>query len=137
LIAEAGGTVSVVAKAGLEGKAELDSEIAYNKDRFSVDASAYVGGAVVLGAALKATVFAEAGVWKFKVRTEKTWTLAQGKFDTDLKLGVRLPLHYDSVDGFRMPKLSDIKPEPAELNIDAKKMLGKLFGDTTPKEREV
>ena len=137
LIAEVGGTISIVAKAGLEGKAELDGEIAYSKDRFSIDASAYVGGGVVLSAALNATLFAEAGVWKFKVRTEKTWTLAEGKFDTDLKLGVRMPLHYDSVDGFRMPKLSDVKPEPAELNLDAKKMLGKLFGDTTPKEREV
>ena len=137
LIAEVGGTISIVAKGGLEGKADLDGEIAYSKDRFSIDASAYVGGGVVLSAALNATLFAEAGVWKFKVRTEKTWMLADGRFDTGLKLGVRMPLHYDSVDGFRMPKLSDIKPEPAELDIDPKKMLGKLFGDTTPKEREV
>lgn len=136
LIAEVGGTISVTAKAGLEGKAELGGEINYSKDRFSVDASAFVGGGVVLSAALNATLYAEAGVWKFKVRTEKTWTLKEGRFDTGLKLGVRMPLHYDSIEGFRMPKLSDIKPEPEKLDVDPKAMLGKLFGDTTPQERE-
>ena len=136
LVAEVGGGLNVEAKAGLEGKAELGGEIAYSKDRFSVDASAYIGGSVVLAAALKARVYAEAGVWKFKVRTEKTWTLLGGKFDTGLQLGVRMPLHYDSVEGFRMPQLSDIKPEPAELKLEPGKMLGKLFGDTTPEEKE-
>ncbi|WP_460163876.1 eCIS core domain-containing protein [Pseudomonas sp. S2_F03] len=70
-IAEVGGGLNVEARAGLEGKAELAGEIAYSKDKFSVDASAYIGGSVVLAAALNARVYAEAGVWRFKVRTEK------------------------------------------------------------------
>jgi hypothetical protein len=136
LIAEVGGGLNIEARAGLEGKAELGGEIGYAKDRFSVDASAFIGGSVVLAAALNARVYAEAGVWKFKVRTEKTWKLLGGKVDTGLSLGVRMPLHYDSVEGFRIPKISDIKREPAELNIDAQKMLANLFGGTTPEERE-
>jgi hypothetical protein len=136
-IAEVGGGLNVEARAGLEGKAELAGEIAYSKDKFSVDASAYIGGSVVLAAALNARVFAEAGVWRFKVRTEKTWKLLGGTFDTGLSLGVRLPLHYDSIDGFRMPKLSDIKPEPAQLNLDPSKMLSNLFGNATKEEHEV
>lgn len=92
---------------------------------------------MVLDAALKARVYAEAGVWRFKIRTEKTWKLLDGKFDTDLKLGVRLPLHYDSIDGFRMPRLSDIKPEPAQLNLDPSKMLSNLFGNAKSEEHEV
>ncbi|BAK76592.1 hypothetical protein NH8B_1775 [Pseudogulbenkiania sp. NH8B] len=136
-IAEVGGGLNVSAKAGLEGKAELSSEIAYSKDKFSVDASAYIGGNVVLAAALCARVYAEAGVWRFKVRTEKSWELLGGKFDTGLGLGVRLPLHYDSVEGFRMPRLSDIKPEPSELKLDPSRMLSSLFGDANKSdERE-
>jgi hypothetical protein len=137
VIAEAGAGLSVEARAGLEGKAELAAEINYAKDRFSVDADASIGGAVVLDAALKARVYAEAGVWRFKVRSEKVWTLAGGHFDTGLKLGLKLPLHYDSVEGFRMPKLADVKREPEKLDIDAARMFGKLADDTTPVEKEL
>ncbi|KPC51529.1 eCIS core domain-containing protein [Amantichitinum ursilacus] len=136
LIGEVGGGISVHASAGLEGKAELASEIAYTKDRFSVDASGYIGGGLILAASLHAHLYAEAGVSIFKVRTEKDWELLGGKLDTGLSLGVRMPLHYDSVDGFRMPKLSDIKREPAELNIDTTDLIGRLLGKTTPKEVE-
>lgn len=135
-IAEVGGGLNVEASAGLEGKAELGGEIAYAKDKFSVDASAYIGASIVLAAKLNARVYAEAGVWKFKVRTEKTWELLGGKFDTGLSLGVRMPLHYDSVEGFRMPKLSDIKPEPAELSLSPSDMLGNLFGKASTEEHE-
>lgn len=136
LIAEVGGGLNVEASAGLEGKVELGGEIGYSKEKFSVDASAYIGGQVVLAAKLNARVYAEAGVWKFKVRTEKTWELLGGKFDTGLSLGVRMPLHYDSVDGFRMPKLSDIKPEPADLKLSPSKMLSSLFGNASSAEKE-
>lgn len=136
LIAEVGGGLNVGASAGLEGKVELGGEIGYSKDKLSVDALAYIGGSVVLAAALNARVYAEAGVWKFKVRTEKTWKLAGGTFDTGLSLGVKLPLHYDSIDGFRMPKLSDIKPEPEKLDLNPSKMLENLFGGATTEERE-
>lgn len=136
LIAEVGGGLNVEANAGLEGKAELGGEISYSKDKFAVDALAYIGGSVVLAAALKARVYAEAGVWKFKVRTEKTWKLADGKFDTGLNLGVKLPLHYDSIDGFRMPKVSDIKPEPEKLELNPSKMLENLFGNAKSEEQE-
>jgi len=36
-----------------------------------------------------------------------------------------------------MPKLSDIKPEPAQLNLDPSKMLSNLFGNATKEEHEV
>jgi len=135
-IAEVGGGLSVEATAGLEGKAELSSEINYAKDIFNVDASAYIGGRVILSAGLNAHVYAEAGVWKLKVRTDKYWDLAHTNFDTGLSLGVRLPLHYDNQNGFRMPSLSDIKPEPANLDISPSQMLGKIFGDAKSTEKE-
>ena len=106
-IAKVGGGLSVEAHAGLKGKAELGGTIAYSKDRFSVDASAYVGGSVELGAALKANVFAEAGVWRFKVRTEKSWTLKEATFDTGLTLGrappaaLRQPRRFSHAPGLR------------------------------------
>ncbi|MFM0225682.1 eCIS core domain-containing protein [Paraburkholderia dipogonis] len=136
MVAEVGGGLSVDARAGLKGKAELGGEINYAKDRFSVDASAYIGGSIELGAALRAKVFAEAGVWKAKVRTEKIWTLKETKFDTGLTLGLRMPLHYDSVEGLRPPALADIKPEPPELKVDPGKLLGHLFGAAKSEEKE-
>ena len=118
------------------GSAEDGGEIAYRKDRFSIDASAYVGGKVILQAGLKAMLYAEAGVWRFKVRTEKTWELAKYSLDTGLQLGIRMPLHYDSIDGFRMPSLSDITPEPATLDISPSNILSSLFTNAPSKERE-
>ncbi|WCM54378.1 DUF4157 domain-containing protein [Pseudomonas sp. WJP1] len=126
-IAEAGGGLNVVATAGLQGKVDLGGEIAYSKEKFIIDASAYIGGSIVLTAKLNARLFAEAGVSTLKVRTEKTWELLGGKFDTGLSLGVRMPLHYDSVEGPRMPTLSDIKAEPAQLDLNPSKMLDNLF----------
>lgn len=136
LIAEVGGGLNVTLGAKLNGKAELGAEIAYSKDKFAVDAEAYVGGSLELEAVLRARIYAEAGFSVFSVRTEKSWDLLGGTFPTGLNLGVRMPLHYDSVDGFRMPKLADIKPEPASLSLDPSKMLGSLFSQTQPKERE-
>lgn len=137
LIAEAGAGLSVEARAGLEGKAELGGEINYAKDRFSVDALASIGGGIVLSASLNARVYAEAGVWRFKVRTEKIWELASRRFDTGLSLGLKLPLHYDSVDGFKMPALADIKRTPEALDLDAPNMFGKLIDSSPPtKEKE-
>jgi hypothetical protein len=135
-IAEAGGGLNVEAGAELQGKAELASEINYAKDRFSIDASAYIGGKVILSAGLNAHVYAEAGVWRFKVRTDKYWELGKAQFDTGLSLGVRLPLHYDSQDGFRMPSLSDIKPEPATLDLSPSRLLDKLFTEAPSREKE-
>ncbi|WP_426211288.1 DUF4157 domain-containing protein [Massilia sp. TWP1-3-3] len=136
VLGSVGGGLSVSATAGLEGKAELASEINYAKDRFSIDASAYVGGKVILGAGLDARVYAEAGALGISVRTEKVWNLAKTSLDTGLALGMRLPLHYDSVDGFKMPSLSDIKPEPANLDINPSRMLEKLFGDAKSSEKK-
>ena len=137
LVAEAGAGLSVEARAGLEGKAELGAEINYAKDRFSVDALASIGGNIVLSASLNARVYAEAGVWRFKVRTEKIWELASRRFPTDLSLGLKLPLHYDSVDGFKMPTLADVKRTPEALDLDAPNMFGKLIDSSPPtKEKE-
>lgn len=136
LIAEAGGGVSVEANAELQGKAELQGEIDYAKDRFSIDASAYIGGKVLLTAGLHAHVYAEAGVWRLKVRTDKFWELGKASFDTGLSLGVRLPLHYDSQDGFRMPSLADIKPEPDKLDVDPGRMFDRLLGQAKTTEKE-
>lgn len=136
LIAEVGGGLDVSATAGLEGKAELASEIAYSKDKFSVDASAYIGGIIILVAGLNARVYAEAGVWRFKVKTEKVWELAKYNLNTGLQLGIRVPLHYDSIEGFRIPSLSDIKPEPPKLNIDPSNLLSNLFHNARNEEHE-
>jgi hypothetical protein len=135
-VAEVGGELGVKARAGLEGKVELGAEIAYRKDRFSIDAHAYIGGKLILEAGLNAMLYAEAGVWKFKARTEKTWKLSTYTINTGLQLGIRLPLRYDSVEGFRIPSLSDIKPEPATLDIQPSNILSSLFSSAQSSERE-
>ena len=135
-IARVGGGLSVEAHAGLKGQVDLGGDINYSKDRFTINAKAKIGGAVEIGAALKANVFAEAGVWKFKVRTDKEWTLKEKTFDTGLSFAASMPLYYDSVSGFRMPQVSDIKPEPPQIKLDAESLLSKVFRAADSKEKD-
>jgi hypothetical protein len=136
-IAEVGGGLSVYATAGLEGKAELGGEIGYEKDRFSIDAKAYVGGKISLEAGLNAHAYAEAGVWKLKVRTEKEWNLAKTRLDTGLTIGMEMPLHYDSESGFRMPALSDLKLVPEKIDLNPSHMLEQLFSRSKTAEKDI
>jgi hypothetical protein len=134
-IAEVGGGLSVYATAGLEGRAELGGEIGYEKERFSIDAKAYVGGKISLEAGLNAHAYAEAGVLALKVRTEKEWNLAKTRLDTGLTIGMEMPLHYDSQSDFKMPALSDIKLVPEKIDLDPSHLLEQLFGRSKASEK--
>jgi hypothetical protein len=134
-IAEVGGGLSVYATAGLEGKAELGGEIGYERDRFSIDAKAYVGGKITLEAGLNAHAYAEAGVLALKVRTEKEWNLAKTQLETGLTIGMELPLHYDSQSDFKMPALSDIKLVPEKIDINPSHLPEQLFSRSKSSEK--
>ncbi len=138
LVAEVGGGLSVKATAGLEGAITLEGDIQYAKEKFSVDVKAAIGGGVVLDAELGAHVYAEAGVWKLKVRTDKYWKLGSTRFDhRPATRRESTPLHYDSVDGLRMPSFDDIKPDPEKLSLDSSSMLSsRLMGQAKTEEKD-
>ncbi|NRR29672.1 DUF4157 domain-containing protein [Oxalobacteraceae bacterium] len=135
-IAEVGGGLSVYATAGLEGKAELGGEISYEKDRFAIDAKAYVGGKITLEAGLNAHAYAEAGVLALKVRTEKEWNLAKTQLDTGITIGMELPLHYDSQSEFKMPSMADIKLVPEKIDLNPGHLLDQLFNRSKATQKE-
>jgi hypothetical protein len=80
-------------------------------------------------------VEAEAGVWRFKIKTRKDWNLATFHYDTGLKFGMKLkkPMHYSSDEGVKLPSADDI--EWIKPDIHPVDMLEKMFaGGGTEKE---
>jgi hypothetical protein len=83
---------------------------------------------------LDVTAHAEAGVWRFKVSTEKTWNIAEYKYDPGIKFGLGVPIHYDSEEGLKVPA----GPlDRGETQLDAESMISSAADATTPHEREV
>jgi hypothetical protein len=111
VVASVAGGLTVSATASLNGHVLSNLKAHYFKGEFEAEADFELIMALALYLALKAFVKAEAGVWRFKVSTTKEWKLAEFKFDTGLKLGLRLkkPLSYSSKKGFEAPSFDDIE----------------------------
>ncbi|HXT63364.1 MAG TPA: DUF4157 domain-containing protein [Pyrinomonadaceae bacterium] len=110
-IASVAGGLTVSVTAALNGHVLSNLKARYFKGTFEAQADFELLLALALYLALKAFVKAEAGVWRFKVETTKEWKLAEFKFDTGLKLGLKLkkPVAYSSETGFSAPSLDDIE----------------------------
>ncbi|MCU1264358.1 MAG: hypothetical protein JWM21_676 [Acidobacteria bacterium] len=110
-IASVAGGLTVSVTASLDGHVLSNLKAHYFKGKFEAQADFELILALALYLALKAFVKAEAGVWRFKVTTTKEWELASFKFDTGLKMGVKLkkPISYSSETGFAAPSLDDIE----------------------------
>jgi hypothetical protein len=110
-IASVAGGLTVSVTASLNGHVLSNLKAHYFKGKFEASADFELMLALALYLALKAFVKAEAGVWRFKVSTTKEWKLAEFKFDTGLKLGLKLkkPISYSSETGFAAPSLDDIE----------------------------
>jgi Domain of unknown function (DUF4157) len=138
LIASVGGGLTITARASLDGALDSSVTLHYKQGRFEADADFKILLALALTLALKAFVEAEAGVWKFKIRTRKDWTLKEFHYDTGLQFGMKLkkPIHYVSDQPTQLPSLSDIEWIKPDIHpVDA---LEKIFsGAGDPPEREV
>jgi hypothetical protein len=110
-IASVAGGLTVSVTASLNGHVLSNLKAHYFKGKFEAQADFELMLALAIYLALKAFVKAEAGVWRFKVSTTKEWKLAEFKFDTGLKMGLKLkkPVAYSSETGFTAPSLDDIE----------------------------
>jgi hypothetical protein len=135
-IASVSGGLTITATAQLEGHVASEVKIHYQKSRLELDANFEVLLGLALMLALDAVVRAKAGVGPFSVETKKVWNLAAFKFDTGMKLGMKLkkPIHYASDQPFQFPSLDDI--EWIKPDIDPKKVLERAFGGGSSKEEE-
>jgi hypothetical protein len=135
VVASVSGGLAVTAKASLDGHASSTVTLHYQKGKFEADANFELLAALALTLALDAFVEAEAGVWRFKVKTRKDWNLASFHYDTGLQFGMKLkkPIHYSSDDGVKLPTFNDI--EWIKPDIHPVDMLEKIFaGGGTEKE---
>jgi hypothetical protein len=135
-IASVGGNLTITATATLGGHVASKAKIHYTKSRLEVEADFEALLALAIDLALEACVTAEAGVWRFKVSTEKCWTLAKYHYDPGLSLGLKLkkPLRYASDEGFQFPSVNDF--EWITPTLDPEDVLKKTFSNAGTKEDE-
>ena len=111
LIAEAGGKVVVSATAELAGEGGLKLWAKYAKGEFRAEVDVKLILELFLKLCVSAHVWAEAGVWRFKVRTSKSWNLLDFTYRPGLRLGIdglKKPIAYSSKSGFELPSFDDI-----------------------------
>jgi hypothetical protein len=112
LIAEAGGKLVVSATAELDGEGGAKFSAKYSKGEFKAEADVRLMLELILKLCVDAYAWAEAGVWRFKVRTSKTWNFFGYKYKPPgMRLGIdglKRPISYSSKDGFSLPSFDDI-----------------------------
>jgi hypothetical protein len=111
LIAEAGGKLVVSLTAGPQAEATATLKAKYSKGEFRAEVDASFIAELFLRLCVSAYVWAEAGVWRFKVRTSKSWNLLDFPYRPGIKFGIaglKKPIAYSSKTGFELPSLDDI-----------------------------
>jgi hypothetical protein len=111
LIAEAGGEITVSASAILNGEGGAKLWAKYSKGEFRAEVDVKLILELLLKLCVSAHVWAEAGVWRFKVRTDKSWNLLDFTYRPGLKIGIeglKKPIAYSSKSGFELPGFDDI-----------------------------
>ena len=114
-----------------------DFKALYAKQKFTAELTPEIKAELILILALLARVYAEAGVWRLKVRTEKTWKLAEKRVPTGLGFQLSAPFSYDSDTGIKLPSPGQIALKRPEITTD--KMIDiaeRLFSSTSPEEKE-
>jgi len=137
LIAEAGGKLIVSASAELAGEAGAKFWAIYSKGEFKAEADVRLILDLILKLCVDAYAWAEAGVWRFKVRTSKTWNLLNFPYRPGLQLGIdglKKPISYSSTSGFALPSFNDINWITPSL--DAKDALKRGIDAAGGDERE-
>lgn len=111
IIAEAGGKLIVSASAELAGEGGTKFWAKYAQGEFKAEADLHLIFELILQLCVDAYAWAEAGVWRFKVKTSKTWNLLNYPYRPGLRLGIeglKKPIAYSSKTGFSLPSFDDI-----------------------------
>ena len=128
-IASVTGGVTARGTAELRGGLEAAVDVHYQHNRFVVDAFAEISAAPVLRLSLDADVTAEAGALGLSYRAQKVWHLAGFEYGSNLRFGLRAPLHYASDEAFRPPSLQDIQFITPDINV--RQLVGDLIDRAT------
>ncbi len=137
LIAEAGGELELRGTIRLEGGLFADFKAHYAKNKFTAELTPEISAELILLLALLARVYAEAGVWRLKVRTEKTWTLGERRVPTGLGFLLSAPFSYDSDTGIKLPSPDQITLKKPEISTDKLTEIAKrLFSSAKEETKE-
>jgi Domain of unknown function (DUF4157) len=120
LIAEVGGKIIVSATAGLAGEGGTKFSAKYSKGEFKAEVDLNLILELILQLCVDVQAWAEAGVWRFKVKTSKTWNLANYSYKPGLRIGIeglKKPISYSSKTGFTMPSVDDINWVKPTLDV--------------------
>ena len=133
-LARAGGEIGVTGGANIAANAGADIAIRYYQKQLEVKGAAVLDAGLLLTLGIKATVYGEVGVWKFKKRWTKSWQLYDKTFDTGLKFKLKAPFGYSSAGGAKLPSANDIEIVKPTLSLDA--VLGKLIREARQEDKE-
>jgi hypothetical protein len=137
LVASIMGGLTLTATAQLDASMDVPFNASYSKGKIQASVGFDANMALAILLALTAHVRAEAGVWKFKVSTEKVWDLKKYRYDPGLSFGMHLknPIRYATGEGLTLPSLSDF--EWVKPKLSASDALNKTFDQQRPLENEV
>ncbi|MBL8739542.1 MAG: hypothetical protein JNK04_00565, partial [Myxococcales bacterium] len=133
-LARAGGEIGVTGGANIAANAGADIAIRYYQKQLEVKGAAVLDAGLLLTLGIKATVYGEVGVWKFKKRWTKSWQLYDKTFDTGLKFKLKAPFGYSSAGGAKLPSANEIEIVKPTLSLDA--VLGKLIREARQEDKE-
>lgn len=125
-IAEAGGKIVISTTAELAGEAAAKLFAKYEKGEFRAEVDLKLLYELFLRLCVSAYAWAEAGFWRFKVKTSKSWNLLDFPIATGIQFGIKglkKPIAYSSKTGFELPSFDDI--DWATPSLDAAHVLEK------------
>lgn len=129
-VASVTGGITATGTAELRGGLEAAVDVRYQRNRFSVDAFAEISAAPAFRLSLDADVTAEAGVGPISYQYQRVWHLAGFEYGSNLRFGLRAPIHYASDEAFRAPTANDIQWIVPEINVS--QLVGDLAGRIAP-----
>jgi hypothetical protein len=124
IIAEAGGKIVISATTELGGEGLSTFWAKYENGEFQAEVDVKLLLELFMRLCVSAYAYAEAGAWRFKVRTSKSWTLLDFPYATGIQMGIKglkKPIHYSSKTGLELPSFDDI--DWAKPSLDEGKML--------------
>ncbi len=106
LVAEVGGEIILSGGLQLDAEANADLKLGFSsQEGFTARGDMDLGLRLTAIFCVSAHAWAEAGVWRFKVTTGKTWELAKFPYEIgSIKVKTVKPISYSSANGLELPE---------------------------------
>jgi hypothetical protein len=134
-IAKAEGGLQVDGSIILRGGLDAPFNARYFQKKFEANLTPKLDLELLLRLALSAYVLAQAGFGVFKVQTRADWKLLEKEIPTGLRFVLSAPFGYSSDKGIALPTADQVTLQ--KPNVDVGALLGRLFGQTQPEQKEV